>query len=127
MQCAFVHDEKELPVILKYIKDNNEAYFDETIEDEMFNKKEGFDPTNGSAEDMLDPLIKDAIKLIITTNRPSAGYVQSYFSIGWPRANKIMTQLEKLGYISTPDSKKNRKIFMTVQEYEEKYGESIDD
>lgn len=127
MQCAFVDDNVDLPKILKYIKDNNEAYFDETIEDEMFNKKEGFDPTNGSAEDMLDPLIKDAIKLIITTNRPSAGYVQSYFSIGWPRANKIMTQLEKLGYISTPDSKKNRKIFMTVQEYEEKYGESIDD
>ena len=127
MQCAFVNDEEELPNILRYIKENNEAIFDETIEDEMFNKKEGFDPTSGSADDMLDPLIKDAIKLIIKTNRPAAGYVQSFFGIGWPRANKIMTQLEKLGYISTPDAKKNRKIFLSVQEFEEKYGESIDD
>ena len=76
---------------------------------------------------MMDPLIKDAIKLIIKTNRPAAGYIQSYFSIGWPRANKIFTQLEKLNYISTPDAKKNRKIFMTAQEFEEKFGESIDD
>lgn len=127
MQCAFVNDEGELINILKYIKDNNESIFDETIEDEMFNKKDGFDPTSGSAEEMMDPLIKEAIKLIITTNRPAAGYVQSFFGIGWPRANKIMTQLEKLGYISTPDNKKNRKIFMSVQEYEEKFGESIDD
>ena len=127
MQCAFVNDEGELVNILKYIKENNEAYFDETIEDEMFNKKEGFDPTSGSAEEMLDPLIKDAIKLIISTNRPAAGYVQSFFGIGWPRANKIMTQLEKLGYISTPDTKKNRKILLNAQEFEEKYGESIDD
>lgn len=127
MQCAFVNDETELVQILRYIKDNNEAYFDDTIEDEMFNKKEGFDPTGGSAEETMDPLIKEAIKLIIKTNRPAAGYVQSFFGIGWPRANKIMTQLEKLGYISTPDAKKNRKIFMTVQEFEEKFGESIDD
>ncbi len=127
MQCAFVNDEGELINILKYIKDNNEAIFDETIEDEMFNKKDGFDPSGGSADEMMDPLVKDAIKLIITTNRPSAGYIQSFFSIGWPRANKIMTQLEKLGYISTPDIKKNRKIFMTVQEFEEKFGENIDD
>jgi S-DNA-T family DNA segregation ATPase FtsK/SpoIIIE len=126
MQCAFVDDNVDLQRVLNYIKDNNEAIFDETIEDEMFNKKDGFDPTNG-AEDATDPLLKDVIKLMIKTNRTAAGYIQTWFSIGWPRASKIMMQLEKLGYISTPDNKKNRKIFMTVQDFEEKFGESIDD
>ena len=54
---------------VKYIKENNEAYFDETIEDEMFNKKEGFDPTSGSADEQFDPMLKDCLKYFIKAKR----------------------------------------------------------
>lgn len=126
MQCAFVDDDKELKTILNYIRDNNEADFDETIEDEMFNKKDSFDIGNG-AEDVTDPLVKDCMRLFIKKKKASAGSIQSFFSVGWPRASKIMAQLEKLNYVSSGDNKNNRTILMSVQEFEEIFGESIDD
>ncbi len=125
MQCAFV-DDNDLKEILKFVKNNNDTDFDESIEDEMFNKKEGFDPTNG-VEDASDPLLKDCLKQFIKTKRVASGALQGWFGIGYPRANKIVIQMEKKGYVSSPDSKSRRQLFITEQEFEEIFGESIDD
>lgn len=125
IQGCFV-DNKELKSILEFIKENNECDFDETIEDQMFNKKDGFDSNNG-AEDAFDPLLKDCLKYFIKAKKASASSLQAYFGIGYPKANKIVLQMEKAGFVSPGDSNNRRVLYITQQEFEERFGEDLDE
>jgi len=125
IQCAYLHD-SEIKSVINYIKENNEAEFDEEIVDQMFNKKEGFDPTNG-AEEMFDPMLKDCLKYFIKSKKASASSLQGYFSMGYPKANKIVLQMEKAGFVSPGDHNGRRTLYITEQEFEERFGEGIDE
>ena len=125
IQGCFI-DNNELKSIINFVKENNEAIYDEEIEDQMFNKKEGFDPTNG-VEDQFDPLLKDCLKYFIKAKKASASSLQAYFGIGYPKANKIVLQMEKAGFVSAGDSNGRRTLFITPQEYEERFGENLDE
>lgn len=125
IQCAYVKDQ-ELMDIVNYIKEHNTAEFDEEIYDQMFNKKEGFDPSN-SAEEVFDPMLKDCLKLFIKSKRASASMLQSYFSIGYPRATKIVMQMEKQSFVSPGDAKGRRTLYITAQEFAERFGEEVDE
>lgn len=124
LQCAFVH-ENDMKKVIAFIKENNESIFDEEIEDQMFNKKEGFDAGN-SAEEAFDPLLKDCLKYFIKSKKASASSLQGYFGIGYPRANKIVLQMERAAFVSPGDSNGRRTLYITQQEYEERFGEDLD-
>jgi len=125
IQCAFVND-SELRNVINYIKENNDAEFDEEIEDQMFNKDTGFSPTNPN-EETFDPMLKQCLKFFIKSNKASASSLQGYFAMGYPKANKIVLQMEKAGFISPGDHNNRRTLYMTAQDFEERFGEGIDD
>ena len=125
IQGCFI-DNNELKQVIKFIKENNESVYDETIEDQMFNKHDGFDSSNG-VEDAFDPLLKDCLKYFIRSKKASASSLQAYFGIGYPKANKIVLQMEKAGFVSPGDSNNRRQLYITQQEFEERFGESIDE
>lgn len=116
----------EVKAVINFIKENNEAIFDEEIEDQMFNKKEGFDPSNG-VDDAFDPMLKDCLRYFIKAKKASASSLQGYFGIGYPKANKIVLQMEKAGFVSAGDSNGRRTLFITQQEFEERFGEDLDE
>lgn len=116
----------ELKEVIKFIKENNECEFDEEIEDQMFNKKDGFDPTNG-AEEAFDPMLKDCLRFFIKAKKVSASSLQANFGIGYPKANKIVMQMEKAGFVSPGDSNSRRTLYITPQEFAERFGEEIDE
>jgi len=118
-------DNKELQSVINFIKENNENDYDEEIEDQMFNKKDGFDPTNG-VDDAFDPLMKDCLRYFIKAKKASASSLQAYFGIGYPKANKIVLQMEKAGFVSAGDNNGRRTLFITQQEFEERFGEDLD-
>ena len=128
VQCGYMSNE-ELYSILDYIRDNNEARFDPAIEEEMFNPDDGngggFNPSDPNSMD-FDPLLKDCLKFFLQTKRASASSLQAYFNIGFPRASKIVAQMEKAGYIGK-DAGGRATLFISEQEYEEKFGEGIND
>ena len=125
IQGCFI-DNNELRSIINFVKENNEADFDEQIEEEMFNKKEGFDSSNG-AEDAFDPLLKDCLRYFIKSKKASASSLQAYFGIGYPKASKIVLQMEKAGFVSPGDSNGRRTLYITPQEFEERFGEDLDE
>ncbi len=125
IQGAFITNE-EVDDVISFVKENNEAYFDDEIEDKMFNRNNGgigFD-AEPTAE-MFDPLMKEALRNVIRSNNVSASKLQRMFSIGFTRAGRIVDQMEAAGFISAKDSKNNRTIFITQQEFEEKFGEDL--
>ena len=125
IQGAYVTNE-EVEAVVEYIKEHNEADFDEEIEDAMFNARQGgFNAEGPASHQEFDPLMKEACRLIVTSNSVSTSKLQRYFGIGFPRAGKIIDQMEAAGFITPQDQKKLRAVLITQQEFEERFGEDL--
>ena len=132
IQGAFLKN-SEVERVVEFIKANNDCIFDEEIEDQMFNRNQdtndgmgGNGVSVGGNANMQDPLMKDVCRFAIKSGGISTTKVQRYLRIGYPRAAKIVDDMEALGYISKKDDKNNRVIFMTQQEFEEVFGEDFE-
>ncbi|RIK15822.1 MAG: hypothetical protein DCC52_18310 [Chloroflexi bacterium] len=96
MQGCFVSDE-ELARLVNYWR-NLQADFDYTPKapwDEPRQKAEAEEKTG-------DALTEDAIQVIRTTNTASISLLQRKLGIGYPRAARLMDQLEEMGIVG-PD------------------------
>jgi DNA segregation ATPase FtsK/SpoIIIE, S-DNA-T family len=65
-----------------------------------------------------DPLCYDAARFIIESNYASTAALQSQFSIGHPRAVRVMKQLEEFKVVGTHEGTKPRKILVGLPELE---------
>jgi S-DNA-T family DNA segregation ATPase FtsK/SpoIIIE len=75
------------------------------------------DDDEGKKRD-VDPLCYDAAKFIIETNYASTAQLQSQFSIGHPRAVRIMKQLEDFKVVGPHEGTKPRKIQLGLGDLE---------
>jgi DNA segregation ATPase FtsK/SpoIIIE, S-DNA-T family len=66
----------------------------------------------------VDPLCYDAAKFIIETNYASTAQLQSQFSIGHPRAVRLMKQLEEFKIVGPHEGTKPRKIVVGLADLE---------
>ena len=66
----------------------------------------------------VDPLCYDAAKFIIETNYASTAALQSQFSIGHPRAVRVMKQLEDFKVVGQHEGTKPRKILVGLADLE---------
>lgn len=66
-----------------------------------------------------DPLCYDAAKFIIESNYASTAQLQSQFSIGHPRAVRIMKQLEDFKVVGPHEGTKPRRIILGLAELEQ--------
>jgi S-DNA-T family DNA segregation ATPase FtsK/SpoIIIE len=66
-----------------------------------------------------DPLCYDAAKFIIESNYASTAQLQSQFSIGHPRAVRIMKQLEDFKVVGPHEGTKPRRILLSLGELEQ--------
>ena len=65
-----------------------------------------------------DPLCYDAARFIIETNYASTAQLQSQFSIGHPRAVRVMKQLEEFKVVGAHEGTKPRKILIGLADLE---------
>ena len=129
VQGAFISNEEILSVI-DYVKSNNETDYDEAVEKEIMVKNEPVesvaDEENGGvAADEEDPILKDVIRKGIEMKTISTSYVQRRFKVGYVRAARIMDQLEDNKYIGPVDGSKSREVYITAEQFKEKYGEDV--
>jgi len=71
----------------------------------------------------VDKKILDAARVCQEIGYGSASLIQRKLGVGFPRAAKIIDQLEKLGFLSPPEGPKPRKVLMSVDELERKLKE----
>jgi S-DNA-T family DNA segregation ATPase FtsK/SpoIIIE len=67
----------------------------------------------------VDPLCYDAAKFIIESNYASTAALQSQFSIGHPRAVRLMKQLEEFKVVGPHEGTKPRRIMLGLAELEQ--------
>ncbi len=126
VQSAFISPEDSQKVV-NYIKNNNEAYYDEEatayINSRGGNSGSPSDPfDSGNSGDNVDPMYIEALRYVILSNSASISMIQRKCSAGYNRAGKIIEWMEDMGYISPFDGAKARKVLITKEEFENKYG-----
>lgn len=77
----------------------------------------GFGSTNGGGE--RDSLFVDAGRFIIESGVGSTTAIQRHFNVGFPRAGKIMDQLERAGVVGPSVGGKPRKLLMDNSSFED--------
>jgi S-DNA-T family DNA segregation ATPase FtsK/SpoIIIE len=75
------------------------------------------------AEAERDDMLEEAIELVIETGRASTTYLQRRLGIGYPRASRLMDQLEDEGIVGPADGSRPRDVLVGQ---DEKHDESED-
>ena len=130
LQGCFVSGD-EVVNIVNYIKRNNDADFDENIENEICAVKQPVDETvlDGTSSDddqRIDDKFIDAVRLVILERQASVSRLQRKFALGYTRAARIIDQMEEKGIVSPmTGGNKLRSVNMTPEEFKEMFGEDL--
>ena len=121
VQGAFVSDE-EVEKIVSFVKSNGVATYNEDILDSIENSnktdKEIADEA-AAGDDDTDPLLMDAIDVVVETGQASTSFIQRRFKVGYARAGRIIDQMEERGIISGYQGSKPRQVLMTLERLQE--------
>ena len=116
VQCAFVSD-KEVETAVGFFEEHGiKPTFDEAAD---------FRITAGANEEIpedlssgLDELFYEAAKVVIENNRATTSFIQNKLRVGYNRADRMISDMEKLGIVSAPDITKKRDVLMDFEQLE---------
>ncbi len=119
IQGAFISD-KEVENIVKFLKKDGETKYDENIIESI---ESSGTPEKGTVEDDeeddTDPLLEEAIDLVVETGQASTSFIQRRFKVGYARAGRIIDQMEQRGIISGYQGSKPREVLISKERLEE--------
>ncbi len=121
VQSAFISPEDSQRVV-GFIKANNEAYFDESAASFINNTGGDGGKSSFGGGDEIEPVYIEALRQVIMSNSASISLIQRKCSVGYNKAGKIVEWMEDMGYISRFDGAKARKVLISKEEFESKYG-----
>ncbi len=127
LQAAFVPDD-EIRAVIQYIKDNNISEYDEEIQKEIYAEPQQEEEDSGkpavgaTSERQMDELMPQALKLVMKNGKASISMIQRRFQVGYARAARIIDQMETQGFIDGGLGNKPRDILITIQQYNELFG-----
>lgn len=122
IQGCYVSGE-EVYKIVEYVKENNPSDFDDEVETKISTSaKAGGEGGGGD----FDALLPQALKMFIENGQASTSAIQRRFLVGYPRAARIIDQMEQAGFISAPDGSKPRSVYITMEQFEQTFGSNVD-
>ena len=119
VQGAFISD-KEVEKVVDFVKANGEA----TYNDDILEQIEKANSTDKEIEeqendDDTDPLLMEAIEVVVETGQASTSFIQRRFKVGYARAGRIIDQMEERGIISGFQGSKPREVLMSKERWQE--------
>ena len=119
VQGAFISD-KEVEKVVDFVKANGEA----TYNDDILEQIEKANSTDKEIEeqendDDTDPLLMEAIEVVVETGQASTSFIQRRFKVGYARAGRIIDHMEERGIISGFQGSKPREVLMSKERWQE--------
>ena len=112
--------------IVDHVRENNKPIFDKEIEEQINNPNKNNNNGGVQVNNEMDELLPLALKSAIDCGQASATMIRRKFAIGYPRAARIIDQMEEAGYISTADGVKGRTVYITLDEFHDIFGDQYD-
>lgn len=111
----------EIRAVVEFLKNEHTAeYSEEIIHEVEQNIPQPKDSKGGDENISINPdddLINQAISIIVQTGNASTAFLQRKLKLGFPRAARIMDEIEEMGIIGPSEGSKPRKINITEQEW----------
>ncbi len=127
IQGAFASTE-EIRNVVNFIKDECSADYSEEViravdenTPQPKNSSEVTEISNGGTD---DELTNKAITIIVETGNASTAFLQRKLKLGFPRAARIMDEIEEMGIVGPQEGSKPRKVNITKEEWYERQGRS---
>lgn len=112
----------EIRDIVAFLKDEHGAQYDQEVVHEV--EQNMPKPKNEEDHEVQinpdDDLVNQAITIIVETGNASTAYLQRKLKLGFPRAARIMDDIEAMGIIGPQEGAKPRKILLTKEEWYER-------
>jgi DNA segregation ATPase FtsK/SpoIIIE-like protein len=123
IQGCYVSTE-EVESIVQYVKQNNETEFDAQITAEITAPKQtGFSVDEQKPKDNgYEPIFIEALKLVVETGQASISMLQRRLALGYPKAARLIDQMEQANYITASDGSKPRSVLLTPEQFEQMFG-----
>lgn len=114
----------EIREVVNFLKNEHTAeYSDEVIAEVEENTPQPKDSDSAGSDNVSvnpdDDLVNQAISIIVQTNNASTAFLQRKLKLGFPRAARIMDEIEEMGIIGPQEGSKARKINITKEEWAE--------
>lgn len=114
----------EIREVVNFLKNEHSAeYSDEVIAEVEENTPQPKDSGSAGSDNVSvnpdDDLVNQAISIIVQTNNASTAFLQRKLKLGFPRAARIMDEIEEMGIIGPQEGSKARKINITKEEWAE--------
>lgn len=119
---------REVNNVVQYIIENNTAYFDDDLKEFLENETNPKEVETSSTQDEggmsagNQDLFVKSLWFAINSQMVSISQLQRRFQIGYARAGALVDRMERMGYISANEGSKARRVFITREQMEEKYG-----
>ena len=107
VQGAYISDD-EIQNIINFLKEEGEPDYNYQITEDS----RGGGTVLGGNSDDSDPLLDDAIQIILESKKASTSYLQRRMKIGYSRAARIIDLLEEAGVIGEQNGSKPREVLV---------------
>lgn len=111
----------EIKAVVNFLKSEHTSEYSEEIIHEVEENTPKPKSENNSTDEVIvnpdDDLINQAISIIVQSGNASTAFLQRKLKLGFPRAARIMDEIEEMGIIGHQEGAKPRKINITEQEW----------
>ena len=117
----------EIRNLVNFLKNEKETEYSEEVIHEV--EQNMPQPKTSTVSDDIsigtgDELTNQAITIIVETGNASTAFLQRKLKLGFPRAARIMDEIEEMGIIGPQEGSKPRNINITKEEWYERQGMS---
>ena len=121
IQGTFVRDE-EISRVLDFIKQSATVQYDEAMIEAMekhaiMDGKKGASSADADEETGSDPMLKQAVEVVIDAGQASTSLLQRRCKLGYARAARIMDEMEQKGIIGPYEGAKSRAVLISRQQW----------
>ena len=121
IQGTFVRDE-EISRVLDFIKKSATVQYDEAMIEAMEKHaiqdgKKGGSSADSDEEGGSDPMLKQAVEVVIDAGQASTSLLQRRCKLGYARAARIMDEMEEKGIIGPYEGAKPRAVLISRQQW----------
>ena len=121
IQGTFVRDE-EISRVLDFIKKSATVQYDEAMIEAMekhaiMDGKKGSSSADADEDSGSDPMLKQAVEVVIDAGQASTSLLQRRCKLGYARAARIMDEMEQKGIIGPYEGAKPRAVLISRQQW----------
>ena len=121
VQGCFVTDQ-EVESVVSFVKERGSADYDEEVMAFIERQGESEPGTGGTAtggDGDEDPLLMDAIGIVVEGGQASVSMLQRRLKLGYSRAARLVDQMEERGIVGPFEGSKPRTVTITREEWQE--------